>query len=598
MTTLKLKQLSEGSKHQQFKVKRDTNRTSRSQVTELLKGLVYGNFKRNLQLQATEKPTVTAVLKNLLTGKAASNLNINVGMRNDYRLQQCEGSYFKQTFPDIDYAFFGYDILKGFPLVKGHDPGFTIPIFKTDYNQARQTSDCRYKIPNGVVVVPDVSCVTSFSSTTIQNKYELSKALDVSASANAGGYGASFSASAGYKESSSELESGEVVKILSTAKCNSYFSKLLEDNLPRFTESFITWVNRLNNSKSNATYIDFFNRYGTHYLTYTSFGARFTYEHTMKSSDFQSKQNKGVNIGVQASYSAMNSAGAGFNMDSSQKEEASQFSKSVTTETISVGAPPPANGDTMTWASTVKESPVPMGFKLRSIINLFTDEYMKSLRVDHKHIAYKLTQMRSEYCKDLKRLGKLDSCDPLKPGLMLEDTQFFSHYKSITSPSFSNCMDLCEKEINCLAASFCTSCKHRGNACYMFNISNGYKRYAVDRTVGKTRYDAIIFTYKIPFPKLLHFRKTAVVGISRMSSHDSRFVQTADECFGFCIDDALCCAFTFCTSRLRISKCQIYSEKGISGLTTDKESTTFFMPRVNHNRFGTKIKHHPISPKL
>ncbi|CAG2212323.1 unnamed protein product [Mytilus edulis] len=325
MSTLRFNQLSENPKHQEFIVNRDTKRTSRSQVTDIQKGQAYENLTLNLHVETTEKPTVTAVEKNIQTEKA-SNLNINV-----------------------------------------------------DYNQDRQTSDCRYNIPNGVVVVPDVSCVTSFSSTTIQNKYELSKALAVSASANAGGYGASFSASAGYKESSSELESGEVVKILSTAKCNSYFSKLLEDNIPRFTESFITWINRLNNSESNAIYIDFYNRYGTHYLTYTTFGARFTYEHTMKSKDFQTKQEQGLNVAVQASYSGIYSVGAGFNMDSSQKEAASEFSKSVTTETITVGAPPPANGDTMTWASTVKESPVPMGYKLRSIIDLFTDEYMKTL---------------------------------------------------------------------------------------------------------------------------------------------------------------------------------------------------------------------------
>ncbi|CAG2255577.1 unnamed protein product [Mytilus edulis] len=121
------------------------------------------------------------------------------GMKQDNQLQQCKGSQFKRTFPDIDYAFFGYNILFGYPLANGHDPGFTYPIFEADYSEGRQTSDCRYIIPNGLVVVPDVSCVTSFTSTTIQNKYELSKALSVSATVNGGAYGASFSASAGYK---------------------------------------------------------------------------------------------------------------------------------------------------------------------------------------------------------------------------------------------------------------------------------------------------------------------------------------------------------------------------------------------------------------
>jgi hypothetical protein len=76
----------------------------------------------------------------------------------------------KHSFPDIDYALLGYNILKGYPLAFGHDPGFTFPIFQADYSSQQQTADCRYSVPEGVVAIPDVSCVTSFSSKTIQNR--------------------------------------------------------------------------------------------------------------------------------------------------------------------------------------------------------------------------------------------------------------------------------------------------------------------------------------------------------------------------------------------------------------------------------------------
>ena len=88
-------------------------------------------------------------------------------MRLDSRLQECQDAHWKQSFPDLDYAFFGYDILKGYPLASGHDPGFTHPIFLSDYESGKQTSDCRYSVPKGLVVVPDVSCVSSFSSKVI-----------------------------------------------------------------------------------------------------------------------------------------------------------------------------------------------------------------------------------------------------------------------------------------------------------------------------------------------------------------------------------------------------------------------------------------------
>jgi len=102
-------------------------------------------------------------------------------VRLDSRLQDCQDAHWKRSFPDLDYAFFGYDILKGYPLASGHDPGFTHPIFLSDYESGKQTSDCRYSVPKGLVVVPDVSCVTSFSSKVIRNRLEMSKSLQAAA---------------------------------------------------------------------------------------------------------------------------------------------------------------------------------------------------------------------------------------------------------------------------------------------------------------------------------------------------------------------------------------------------------------------------------
>jgi hypothetical protein len=79
----------------------------------------------------------------------------------------------------------------------------------------------------------------------------------------------------------------------------------------------------------------------------------------MESKKYETSIESGVNVAISASYSGIVSVCGGFSMDSSQKEKASEFSKSVETITISVGAAPPANGDAMTWASTVKDSPVP-----------------------------------------------------------------------------------------------------------------------------------------------------------------------------------------------------------------------------------------------
>lgn len=106
---------------------------------------------------------------------------ISSGVRLDPQLQECQKPHWKRSFPDLDYALFGYDSLKGYPLATGHDPGFTHPIFLADYTSGKQTADCRYSVPAGLIVVPDVSCETSFSSKIVRNRLEMSQSLEASA---------------------------------------------------------------------------------------------------------------------------------------------------------------------------------------------------------------------------------------------------------------------------------------------------------------------------------------------------------------------------------------------------------------------------------
>ena len=99
----------------------------------------------------------------------------------DSQLQECQKPHWKRFFPDLDYALFGYGILKGYPLATGDDPGFTHPIFLADYTSGKQSADCRYSVPAGLIVVTDVSCETSFSSKIVRNRLEMSQSLEASA---------------------------------------------------------------------------------------------------------------------------------------------------------------------------------------------------------------------------------------------------------------------------------------------------------------------------------------------------------------------------------------------------------------------------------
>ena len=52
----------------------------------------------------------------------------------DNDFQDCNGAKWKNTFPDLDFALLGYDILHGDPNAEC-DPGFKHPIFRADYSE-------------------------------------------------------------------------------------------------------------------------------------------------------------------------------------------------------------------------------------------------------------------------------------------------------------------------------------------------------------------------------------------------------------------------------------------------------------------------------
>ncbi|XP_060563200.1 uncharacterized protein LOC132722694 isoform X2 [Ruditapes philippinarum] len=503
---------------------------------------------------------------------------LNIGMRQDYLLQECQGTHFKLSFPDIDYALMGYNILRGFPLATGHDPGFTYPIFAANYENEKQTADCRYSVPQGLVVVPDVSCITSFTSKVVQTQYEFANSLSVSASVSGSGWGLSFSASADYKASSSQISTGESVYILSSASCSYYFSKLVKRSPPPLDPVFLSWVKRLSSTNSTDVYLEFLDTYGTHFPTEVTFGARFTYEHKMESKKYETQIESGVNVEASASYSGFFNVGGGFSMDSSQKLKASAFSKSVETKTISVGAAPPANGDAMTWALTVKDSPVPTSYKLASIEELFTEKYMNpaELTVNLAHIAKTINKTKHAYCQSMISKGEVESCQSLTPGMMLDGTRLYHYYDSIVS-TYKECIDHCLKLIDCVAITYCDTCDRYRNyyqTCYMYST---VKKISGDEgtnwksmfLIGKSSEDLILDGTDIKGTK----RELDVEDLD-----DERNINST-KCKQLCIDDPHCIAYSYCDCDEVEQKCKIYSFENIGGLKRESRTTTVFVAK-------------------
>ena len=138
-----------------------------------------------------------------------------------------------------------------------HIPQTPRPIFYASYTTGLQTADCLWGIPTGVMAVPDVSCVTSFSSDVIKSNRALAKSLQANVAVSGGGWGVKFSASVGYQKSSNMMRSGESLFIVSKANCDYYYMKLLDDAKPDFDPTFKQWIVKLSGSQDDNDYLRF-----------------------------------------------------------------------------------------------------------------------------------------------------------------------------------------------------------------------------------------------------------------------------------------------------------------------------------------------------
>lgn len=229
-----------------------------------------------------------------------------------------------------------------------------------------------------------------------------------------GGFGFEFSASASYGKDTSHMSTGEFLYVMSHAECQNYFSMIDFANPPQFDPGFLDWAKTLADPKvSDEEVLKFIEYYGTHFFTDVTFGAKFVQKHKVSEKSYQSLSKSKISVEVQASYSGLFSIGGGFSLDKEQSEAASNFSKAVETTTFTVGSSPPANGDAMTWASSVQQYPVPMLYSLSGIDNLFTGQFVKRLpsELNYNAVRGKLSNISQQYCQALQKKGTVHSCE-------------------------------------------------------------------------------------------------------------------------------------------------------------------------------------------
>ena len=286
----------------------------------------------------------------------------------------------------------------------------------------KQTADGRYDVPTALDVVSEHGCSLSFSSESESSVYDYHKmemgSTSHSAGLNAGPFvKVSYKGSKEFKKNSKELNSGTKTIVNSEARCSAFSARLSRDPKQHaaFSNDFLKAVEYLNvkeddkgvQSKEEAWY-DFFDTFGTHFLSWMVLGSRYTMQQIFEKSEYEklktTADKDAVSADVAASYMGVASADyktEGENSKDTDKRTATSDEKSDRTITA-LGAPPAETE--LEWAKQSKSEAMPIDMTLENICDLFgegddtTASYPKTGSEALKTTCSSLLTF-SKYCK-------------------------------------------------------------------------------------------------------------------------------------------------------------------------------------------------------
>ena len=108
--------------------------------------------------------------------------------------------------------------------------------------------------------------------------------------------------------------------IISEANCLFYTLNLIREAPPPLTAHFKSISRALEQNDKQDVFFGFFENYGTHFPKLVDYGARYTKQYKMSSSDYKKATERGVSVEVQAAYAGSFSISGGLGLNSDQRE--------------------------------------------------------------------------------------------------------------------------------------------------------------------------------------------------------------------------------------------------------------------------------------
>lgn len=306
---------------------------------------------------------------------------------------------------NIGYLLKGYDVFYGNPMPTGgtlEDPGYRQMIFDAKYS-GRKTSDERYQVPDGVEIEKAESCSYTFGSSFITGQKSYSESLGIKASIQGSFLFGSFSASTDYHHVERSTKQGSSLFTHAEATCLVYSGNVKKYDHPPFSKNFEEGLKSLPQQYNESKYSDFLDTFGTHYIKSVSMGALFGQQSRLTKESYSKMVETGADVSASAKYCAIE-ASVDVNYD---KKAAEEFKKATSEQSIySRGSRPPKQGKIEDWLHQTFQEPFPISIKLATIYDLLDKDEV---------IKHNLKNALETYCRKLKAIGALDSCEKLKP---------------------------------------------------------------------------------------------------------------------------------------------------------------------------------------
>lgn len=315
--------------------------------------------------------------------------------------------------------FRGYNVIYGNPVLvvpeKGHDPGISrLPIFETTYKRKDHHKLIalgeEWLIPDGTQWEYSSNCETSMVFKEMKTEEEYTSSMTESLGISGGYEGFEFQANKNYKENTEKLRNSDSVFVRVTAQCSQYQGHLDDQIPPGLHPAFKKAARELGNDPSDASMMQFFKDFGSHFIFDINMGAKMGIESEFTSKTYQQMKNENLEIKLTAKLSALFEAGV---TSTTNKEERDKFENYRTSKTsTSYGANMPEDGDEKEWASKSRDNPLPIWLNIKPMHKLFTKNYMKeSDNIAYEVLQGKLKSFLSRYCDLMYNAGEAEKCN-------------------------------------------------------------------------------------------------------------------------------------------------------------------------------------------